>query len=131
VEDAPAHLGAERDLAAPVIVMIMLRYVMVPLLPSVNCVEDSWGWRLHATSAQWAARLPVLVIVMILIVIQMLQPILVLSDNNNNNNNNNNNQKKKKKKMPVHLGAERGLSPLPVRRQSPSTITRIISHTWQ
>jgi hypothetical protein len=25
---------------------------MVPLLPPVNCVEDSWGWRLHATSAQ-------------------------------------------------------------------------------
>jgi hypothetical protein len=24
---------------------------MVPLLPPVNCVEDSWGWWLHATSA--------------------------------------------------------------------------------
>jgi hypothetical protein len=24
---------------------------MVPLLPPINCVEDSWGWRLHATSA--------------------------------------------------------------------------------
>jgi hypothetical protein len=29
----------------------MLCYVMVPLLPPVNCVEDSWGWWLHATSA--------------------------------------------------------------------------------
>jgi hypothetical protein len=36
---------------------IMLCYVMVPLLPPVNCVEDSWGWWLHATSAQLAARL--------------------------------------------------------------------------
>jgi hypothetical protein len=35
----------------------MLCYVMVPLLPPVNCVEHSWGWRLHATSAQLAARL--------------------------------------------------------------------------
>jgi hypothetical protein len=24
---------------------------MVPLLPPVNCVGDSWGWWLHATSA--------------------------------------------------------------------------------
>jgi hypothetical protein len=30
----------------------MLCYVvMVPLLLPVNCVEDSWGWWLHATSA--------------------------------------------------------------------------------
>jgi hypothetical protein len=29
----------------------MLCYVMVPLLPPVNCVEDSWGWWLHPTSA--------------------------------------------------------------------------------
>jgi hypothetical protein len=29
----------------------MLSNVMVPLLPPVNCVEDSWGWWLHATSA--------------------------------------------------------------------------------
>jgi hypothetical protein len=31
--------------------MVMLCYVMMPLLPPVNCVEDSWGWWLHATSA--------------------------------------------------------------------------------
>jgi hypothetical protein len=31
---------------------VRLCYVMVPLLPPVNCVGDSWGWRLHATSAQ-------------------------------------------------------------------------------
>jgi hypothetical protein len=36
---------------------VMLCYVMVPILPPVNCVEDSWGWRLHARSAQWVARL--------------------------------------------------------------------------
>jgi hypothetical protein len=30
---------------------VRLGYVMVPLLPPVNCVEDSWGWWLHATSA--------------------------------------------------------------------------------
>jgi hypothetical protein len=37
-------------------VHVLLCNVMVPLLPPVNCVEDSWGWRLHATSAQLAAR---------------------------------------------------------------------------
>jgi hypothetical protein len=36
---------------------VMLCYVMVPLLQPINCVEDSWGWRRHATSAQLAARL--------------------------------------------------------------------------
>jgi hypothetical protein len=30
---------------------VMLCYIMVPLLPPVNYVEDSWGWWLHATSA--------------------------------------------------------------------------------
>jgi hypothetical protein len=30
---------------------LMLCYVMVPLLPPVDCVEDSWGWGTHATSA--------------------------------------------------------------------------------
>jgi hypothetical protein len=38
-------------------IVVLCYYVMVPLLPPVNCVGDSWGWRLHATSAQWAARL--------------------------------------------------------------------------
>jgi hypothetical protein len=28
--------------------VLLVCYVMVPLLPPVNCVEDSWGWRLHA-----------------------------------------------------------------------------------
>jgi hypothetical protein len=42
--------GAARQ---PTCSYVMLCYVMVPLLPPVNCVEDSWGWRLHATSAQW------------------------------------------------------------------------------
>jgi hypothetical protein len=32
-------------------VIVMLCYVMVPLLPPINCVEDSWRWQLHATSA--------------------------------------------------------------------------------
>jgi hypothetical protein len=39
------------------IFIVMLCYVMVPLLPPINCVEDSWGWRLYAASAQLAARL--------------------------------------------------------------------------
>jgi hypothetical protein len=37
---------------------VMLCYVMVPLLPPVNCVEDRWGWWLHATSAS-GRRAPV------------------------------------------------------------------------
>jgi hypothetical protein len=37
-----------------IIILVMLCYVMVPLLPPVNCVGDSWGRWLHATSAsQW------------------------------------------------------------------------------
>jgi hypothetical protein len=36
-----------------------LCYVMVPLLlPPVNCVEDSWGWWLHATLSTSGCRNP-------------------------------------------------------------------------
>jgi hypothetical protein len=42
---------------------------MVPLLPPINCVEDSWGWLLHATSAQLAARLTSEYVVVVVVVV--------------------------------------------------------------